>query len=339
MNNRESMVAETDGFTRIDDNYGRRITYLRLAITDRCNLRCRYCMPEEGVRPIDHKQTLSYEEMERLVRLFVDCGVTKVRLTGGEPFVRRGCLDFIQMLKEKIGVSFVHITTNGVETAQHLQELKRRDISGINLSLDTLDPERFRYLTRRDRLQDVMRTFYGCLEYGIPLKVNSVVMEDTSDAEIIQLAELVRENDICLRFIELMPFSGKVHGHDRREGVLFGRLERLFPGLKECPLESAATAREFTLSGFRGRIGIIEGHSRNFCKTCNKVRITPQGMLKACLYDNGILDLRTLVRSDASDLRIIADIQQALRYRNADGHETEELCRRLFEPSMSQIGG
>ena len=328
-----------EGAPGIIDNHGRLITYLRLAITDRCNLRCRYCMPEEGVSSISHDQTLSYEELERLVSLFLDFGISKIRLTGGEPFVRRGCVDFMEMLKRKLKVKQLFVTTNGVETFKYLERLKEIGISGINLSLDTLDPQRFQELTRRDRLQDVLLTFNRSIELEIPLKINSVVLEDTSDDEIVSLVELVRDHSISLRFIEQMPFSFIFHGHDNEENILLSRLQRLFPGLSECVTGKISTAREFNLPGCTGTLGIIEGHSRNFCKTCNKIRITPQGMLKACLYDNGILDLRSLIRAERTDSQIAQMIVESLQHRNVDGHETEKACSRKCEPSMATIGG
>jgi len=321
------------------DNHDRPITYLRLAITDRCNLRCSYCMPEQGVDPIGHDETLSYEELERLVRLFQNLGVTKVRITGGEPFVRRGCLEFMQMLKDKLAVEQLVLTTNGVETYRYLEQLKALGISGINMSLDSLDRERFRTITRRDRLKKVMQTFNRALELAIPIKINSVVLEDTSDEDIVSLVNLIKENNISLRFIEQMPFSGRSGGHRQAKNLLSARLRDLFPGLKEYHSETVETARQFTIPGFTGRVGIIEGHSRNFCSSCNKVRITPQGMLKACLYDNGVLDLRAALRTGLSDEELMKSIRISLNHRYADGHKTEEANANSSQPSMATIGG
>ena len=323
----------------IVDNYGRQISYLRLAVTDRCNLRCRYCMPEEGIKPVSHQQTLSYEEMERLVRLFLGLGIIKIRLTGGEPFVRRGCVDFMEILKQKLNVPQLFVTTNGVETSRHLERLKQIGISGVNLSLDTLDPKRFLALTRRDRLADVLKTLEKCLELSIPLKINTVIVDDTSDHEIERLVSLVQQHAISLRFIEQMGFTGSRTQADKKENVLLSRLQRLFPGMQESVCENTSTAREFELEGFAGRIGVIEGHSRNFCSTCNKVRITPQGMLKACLYDNGILDLRALLRNGDTDNDLSYAIRRSLLHRHKDGHKTEEACANTCKPSMSKIGG
>ena len=321
------------------DNHGRPINYLRLAITDRCNLRCRYCMPEEGVASIAHEQTLSYEELERLVRLFQGFGISKVRITGGEPFVRRGCYEFIRTLKQTLGVEQVYVTTNGVATYRYLEGLKTIGISGINLSLDTLDKNRFSKITRRDHLDRVLLTLYRSLELGIPLKINSVVMEDTGDDEIAALVELARDRKISLRFIERMPFSGSSVIQQESQQSLRERLEVIFPELQEYNSAVAGTAREFKLPGFVGTIGVIEGRSRKFCATCNKVRITPAGMLKACLYDDGVLDLRELLRRGVKDEELADSIRTCLNHRYADGHATEAFNCRMNEPSMASIGG
>ena len=321
------------------DNHGRPITYLRLAITDRCNLRCQYCMPEQGITPLSHEQTLSYEELEHLVALFSGLGIDKVRITGGEPFARRGCIEFMQRLLGRTKIRQLFLTTNGVETGRYLDRLKEMGLSGINLSLDTLDRRRFAEITRRDRLEQVLGTLHGALARNIPLKVNSVVDENTRDEDIIELGHLAKNHSLSLRFIEKMPFSGEDEGVKLPENVLFSRVIRLFPGLQECRSAVASTARLFSVPGFTGTLGIIEGKSRKFCATCNKIRVTPQGMLKACLYDNGVLDLKTLLRSGVKDGEIVESVRKCLNRRYADGHETESVHCRSSEPSMASIGG
>ena len=296
-------------------------------------------MPEEGVESIRHDQTLSYEELERLVRLFQGLGVNKVRITGGEPFVRRGCYDFMKTLKRNLGIEHLYLTTNGVETHRYIERLKEIDISGINLSLDTLDRVKFKELTRRDQLDSVLLTLNRSLEWGIPVKINSVVMEDTSDEDIVSLVELVRNQAISLRFIERMPFSGGSVAHEHAQNSLRERLLTIFPELQEYSREVTSTAREYVLPGYSGTVGIIEGRSRKFCATCNKVRITPEGILKACLYDDGVLDLRKQLRNGISDQDLADSIRVCLNHRYADGHETEALSCRDGEPSMASIGG
>ena len=323
----------------LSDNYGRRINYLRLAITDRCNLRCRYCRPESGVPFIPHNEILRFEELERFVRILTSLGVNKVRVTGGEPFSRRGCLDFLARLKSIPGVEFLHVTTNGVKTARFLDELVEIGISGINLSLDTINPKRFWQITRRDYLEAVLATLYGALQRNLPLKVNSVVLPDTTDEEIRELSVIAKDHPVTLRFIEIMPFSGVSRPNKLVNGNLLKRLRGIFPDLHEEPAALPTTATVFAHPGFKGKIGTINGHSRLFCATCNKVRITPEGMLKTCLYDDGALDLKGLVRTDALDHEIRAAIRAAVDNRFANGREAEQSCRREKETSMSMIGG
>jgi cyclic pyranopterin phosphate synthase len=332
-------ISSGTAVRQLRDSYGRVITYLRLAVTDRCNLRCRYCRPEEGVPFIPHEEILSFEELERLVGIFCGLGVNKVRVTGGEPFSRRGCLPFLTRLKQIEGVDHLHITTNGVKTSRYLDELADLGLDGINLSLDTLNPKRFWKITRRDYLEPVLRTLHGVHERGIPLKINSVVLEDTSDDEINQLAALVKEYSITLRFIEMMPFSGAARSEKLENGNLLWRLKKIFPALEECATSFPTTARIFAVPGYKGKLGVIEGYSRLFCNTCNKIRITPVGMLKTCLYDNGALDLKMMLRSGAGDQEIGAAIAVCIQDRFANGHEAEQACSRSTEPSMAGIGG
>jgi cyclic pyranopterin phosphate synthase len=324
---------------RLKDNHGRNITYLRLAVTDRCNLRCRYCRPEQGVSFVPHEEILSFEELERLTTIFCDLGVDKVRVTGGEPFSRRGCLSFLTRLRKIDGMQHLHITTNGVKTSRFLDELAAIGLDGINVSLDTLDHKRFWKITRRDYLEAVLQTVHGVLARCIPLKINSVVLKDTSDDEIIQLAGLARDFPIALRFIEKMPFSGTVRSGKLENGNLSKRLKRIFPAIEEFPTALPTTARNFALPGYKGNLGIIQGYSRLFCATCNKVRITPTGMLKTCLYDNGVLDLKKMLRKGADDEEIELAILNCMQNRCVNGHVAEQLAKRGREPSMANIGG
>lgn len=327
-NSRQSLV----------DNHGRAITYLRLAITDRCNLRCRYCMPDQGATFVPYKEILRYEEMVHLVRIFVGLGIQKLRITGGEPFARRDCVPFMQKIIGIDGVTGLFVTTNGIVTASHLDDLKKMGISGINLSLDTLDPQYFKSLTRHGLLDNVLATMHGCLEREIPLKINTVVLEETTDENILAIASLAEKYPLTVRFIEKMPFSG---GNGFKNGgtvKLRQRLTGLFD-LKEIYCDQPTTARIFELPGFLGKIGVIEGHSRKFCPTCNKLRVTPLGVLKTCLYDNGVLDLKAMLRSNVDDDTISRSIIDSVGKRYVNGLEAEEICTRRDEPSMASIGG
>lgn len=333
--------AATRAVSTLIDNHGREITYLRLSITDRCNLRCRYCMPEEGVKFLDHNKILSYEEMETLVRVSLQLGIKKVRITGGEPFARKGCMQFLERLKMEYGVPFLHVTTNGVVLQPYLADLKRIGISGINMSIDTVRRDRFERITRRDQLQSVLNSFHEALRLSIPLKVNSVIQEETTDEEIIELTELITQYPVSLRFIELMPFSGKAGSMAvTSEATLEERLQRLFPAMSEIRSDEIETARRFQIPGATGTIGIIEGHSRKFCSTCNKIRITSQGMLKTCLYDRGVCDLRSLMRDGADDKSVAQAIVEKVGKRFEHGKLAEEQALQApVQETMSRIGG
>ena len=319
-------------------------TYLRLSIEDACNLRCRYCRPERDLE-LGEPDWENHPVLpsDALVELVAACQrvrpVRKLRLTGGEPLVRKDVVPLVERLRALLPEAELCLTSNGVLLAGLARPLRDAGLDRINLSLDTLDREKFKEITRRDRLEQVFKTFHGALELGIPLKVNSVVMEDTSDDDIASMVGLARLHDISLRFIEQMPFSGKNDAASAEENVLIRRLERLFPELEEQRADKVSTARSFKLSGFAGTVGIIEGRSRKFCSTCNKVRVTPQGMLKACLYDKGVLDLRSLLRDGTLDNDIVAAVRSCLNRRYADGHETETSNDGSEQPSMATIGG
>jgi cyclic pyranopterin phosphate synthase len=321
------------------DNHGRHIDYLRLAVTDRCQLRCVYCRPEEGVPFLPHEEILSFEELERLAAICSGLGIVKLRVTGGEPFARKDCLPFLQRLKKIQGIRSLHITTNGVEIAQYLDQLADLGLDGINLSLDTMDARRFRRVTRRDYLTPVLAALHGIIDRRIPLKINSVVLDDTTDEEIIQLAGLARDFPLTIRFIERMPFSGSADSKSMPVTDLGRRLNGIFPQAVEQASPTPSTARLYALPGYKGMVGIIEGYSRRFCAMCNKIRITPAGLLKTCLYDQGVLDLKKMLRSGLSDLEIQTAFVRCIQSRCRSGHEAERLATRSGEPSMASIGG
>jgi molybdenum cofactor biosynthesis protein A len=325
------------------DNHGRPLEYLRLAVTDRCNLRCFYCMPEEGIKYMPKHELLTYEEMERLVAIMAGLGVRKVRLTGGEPFVRRDLVPFMSRLSEIPGIEELTMTTNGVLTAPHVPELARMGVKAVNLSLDTMDRARFASITRRDELPRVMETFYALLAAGIRVKINAVVMDGQNTQDILPLAELTRDLPVDVRFIEEMPFNGGSHAatlpwnHVRIREHLELNLGTLEPVVSR----PGDTASHYTIAGHQGRVGIIAAYSRTFCGTCNRIRLTAEGGLKTCLYDQGVLDIRALLRGGSSDAEVALALTSAFRNRAADGFEAERqrpLHQLSFE-SMSTIGG
>jgi molybdenum cofactor biosynthesis protein A len=325
------------------DNHGRPINYLRLAVTDRCNLRCFYCMPSTGIDYLPKKALLTYEEIQRLVKILAELGISKVRLTGGEPFVRNDIVELIKMISDTKGIEEVHITTNGILAGKHIADLVKYKIKSVNLSLDTLDAERFKLITRRDEFRNCLDTLHALRAHQIPVKINSVVMADKNIEDIIPLAELSRDN-ISVRFIEEMPFNGEGAHYQKLEWTYNRILDHLRSHFKDLvKIQDAlhSTSYNFQVPGYKGTIGVIPAFSRTFCGTCNRIRLTAQGTLKTCLYDNGVLDLRKLLRTEKDDNKIKEQLLVAFQNRHANGLEAErhrEANKPVVE-SMSTIGG
>jgi molybdenum cofactor biosynthesis protein A len=326
------------------DNHGRPINYLRLAVTDRCNLRCFYCMPEEGIHYLPKKELLTFEEIERLVRLLAGMGISKVRLTGGEPFLRTDLMKLIERIVAIEGIRDLHLTTNGLLTLPHIPELKRLGIASVNLSLDTLDKDRFKTITRRDEFEKTWKAFEQLMAYDIPVKINAVVMENKNTEDLVPLAELTRHFPVSVRFIEEMPFNGEGSHYPQLKWThveIVRYLKQAFPDLQREADPAHSTAYHYRIPGAKGSIGVIAAFTRTFCGTCNRVRITAQGELKTCLYDDGVLNIKTLMRDGLSDEDLKLHLQNAFSARPKDGFEAER-SRTKGTPvneSMSTIGG
>ena len=326
------------------DNHNRPINYLRLAVTDRCNLRCFYCMPEEGIHYLPKKELLTYEEIIRLVRLLAEQGVSKIRLTGGEPFVRHDLMNLIRNITALPGIKELHLTTNGILTAPHIPELKKRGLASVNLSLDTLDEERFKMITRRDEVKRVQETYDLLLKHDIPVKINAVVMEGKNTEDILPLIELTKTQPVSVRFIEEMPFNGEGSHYTALTWTYKKIIDHIrihFPALEKITDPENSTAYHYRIPGYKGSIGIIAAFSRTFCGTCNRIRITAQGELKTCLYDDGVLNIKHLLRSGITDAELMKELLTVFAQRKKDGFEAEQ-SRKNHQPvheSMSTIGG
>jgi molybdenum cofactor biosynthesis protein A len=326
------------------DNHGRPLNYLRLAVTDRCNLRCFYCMPEEGIQYLPKKALLTYEEIERLITIVASMGISKIRLTGGEPFVRNDLMSLIRRIVEIPGIRDLHLTTNGVLTGHHIPELKKLGIASVNLSLDTLNKERFEAITRRNTFSEVINTFHSLLEHEIPVKINAVVMDGKNIDDIIPLIELTKGHDVSVRFIEEMPFNGEGNHYPILKwtyGKILEYITTYYPGLIKIQDPANSTSYNYQIPGYKGSIGIIAAFTRSFCGTCNRIRVTAQGGLKTCLYDDGVLNIKDLMRIGASDDNIKYELLKVFKARPKDGFEAE--AKRInhlpAHESMSTIGG
>jgi len=301
-------------------------------------------MPEDGIRFLPKDQLLSYEELIRVSNLFVNLGVDKIRITGGEPFVRKDLIDFLEKISLNDRLEKLSITTNGILTKPYLPQLKELGIDQINLSLDTINKKNFKKITRRDDYTKVMDTFYQMLSDGFKVKINAVVMEGINDHEIIDLAMLAAEYPVSVRFIEEMPFNGSIKKQTSIKWNHLRILEELksqIPGIHKLPTPSNSTSEKYTFDGAKGDLGIIAAFTRTFCGSCNRIRLTSTGEMRTCLYGHNVLDLKKILREGHSDESIQQRIIDVVQKRTKDGFEAEKLRGDLnpIGESMSIIGG
>ncbi|MDD5723011.1 MAG: GTP 3',8-cyclase MoaA [Syntrophales bacterium] len=329
------------------DKHNREINYLRISITDRCNLRCVYCMPKEGVSFIGHEDILKYEEILRIVNVAVNTGVTKVRVTGGEPLVRRGVLEFLSSLMKVDGLKDVSLTTNGVLLEDCAERIFDAGIRRINVSLDTLAPGKYRDITRGGALDGVIRGIRKAYRTGFsPIKINVVAIQGFNDGEILDFAKLTIDRPYQVRFIEFMPIGDPALENDLgylSNNEVMQRIRGLGP-LEPVTTETArmgGPARLYTLKGALGKIGFISAMSHGFCSSCNRLRLTADGHLRACLLaDEPTADLKTPLRSGCTDSELEALIQDLIS-RKPHSYKTDcnQGYRRKCAANMSSIGG
>ncbi len=323
------------------DRFGRTIDYLRISITDRCNLRCVYCMPEDGVARLKHEQILTYEEILRVCRIMAGLGVKHLRVSGGEPLVRRGAAGLIAQAKRLDGIERVSLTTNGVLLEQELPALLEAGIDGINVSLDTLSPEKYSCVTRKDELYRALRGIDAAYSTGVrPLKINSVLMRGVNDDEILPLASLARDRDLSVRFIELMPIGlGKEYSPVSGREVLARLTEEFGTPLRSEEMLGSGPAGYYSFPGFFGKIGLIGALSHAFCASCNRVRLTSDGLLKPCLYYDTGCDLRAPLRSGCGDEALSRLIRETVTEKPAGHRFGDSAAEHTEQKTMNEIGG
>lgn len=325
------------------DSFDRTIDYVRIAVTDRCNLRCFYCMPEEGIQYEPKQHLLSYEEITRLLLVLGELGFKKVRFTGGEPFLRK---DFMKLLENTAGLSdyeSIHITSNGTLLQKHISKLKEMGITNINLSIDTLDPGRFHKITRRNDFVKVMDTFHMLVDQGFKIKLNAVIMHGINTQDIIPLAELAKDHKVDVRFIEEMPFNGGYKQNTEMYSAksILRDLQDNFPTLEKLEGKHGDTAKVYQIPDYKGNIGVIAAFSRTFCNTCNRLRISSKGDIKSCLYDGGVFNIRDYMRSGVTDEELGLKFQELIKLKPKDGFVAEKSRKKTSKvlESMSSIGG
>lgn len=324
------------------DIYNRKIDYIRISITDRCNLRCVYCMPEEGIKLVKHDDVLSYEEIIRLCRQFVKIGISKVKITGGEPLVRKDVHKLIKAIKKIDGIDNVTLTTNGILLENQIDDLVNAGLDAVNISIDTLEEERYREITRLGDINKVMKGIKKCLTYkNLKIKINCVPIKGENEEELLDLINLCKDNDISIRFIEVMPIGlgRNMEGFTDEEIIdmvehNLGKLTPYHGKLGNGP------SNYYSLEGYKGKIGFISAVNHKFCESCNRVRLTCEGFLKACLqYDIGT-DLRAIIRSGKSDEEILEAVEKTI-YNKPESHNFNLIIEKHNEEKkgMSQIGG
>jgi GTP 3',8-cyclase len=326
------------------DSYGRRIKNMRISVTDKCNFRCTYCMPAEGLPWLKKSEILSYEEITRIARVAVEMGIEQIRLTGGEPLVRRDLPTLVQELKSLPRLKSLSITTNGILLKQQARALAEAGLTRINVSLDSLLREKFTRLTRRDQLDQVLAGLDALADYPQihPVKINAVAMRDFSEAEVLDFVRFARQKAYAMRWIEFMPLDADQLW--RKEDILTGGeikaiIESAYGPLQPIQGSDASeTARRYTFSDGVGEVGFINPVSQPFCASCDRIRLTADGQLRTCLFATEETDLRAVIRSSTSDDELAQTIRNAVWKKELKHYIGDKRFKRANR-SMSMIGG
>jgi cyclic pyranopterin phosphate synthase len=324
------------------DQFGRSFDYLRISVNERCNLRCIYCMPEKGIRFTRNAALLQTEEIIRVIKIVSLIGIQKMRFTGGEPLLNKDIIKLVKIASQTPNVNSVHLTTNGLLLGDKINDLKSANLSGLNISLDTLNSEKFERIARRSGLESVITNMYSALEAGIPnVKINVVLMRGINDNEMIDFVELTRNNPLTVRFIELMPFdSHQIWKTGHFMGVELGlkRLQENYDSLQ--PTAGSSTEHQiYRVPGYRGKIALIPSYTRNMCTNCSRVRLTADGKIRNCLYSDKEYNILELLRNGSSDDEIKTVFKSAMWAKLSDGWEAQHTQETNTRKSMTQIGG
>ncbi len=325
--------------SKLIDAFGRRIDYLRISVTDRCNLRCAYCMPESGIVTRPHDELLRFEEIARVVRVCASLGIAKIRLTGGEPLVRKDIADLIELLARIDGISDISMTTNGVLLKEHAAQLKHAGLKRVNISLDTLDGDRYKAITRFGKLGDVEGGIREALCAGLsPVKINCLLLDGIDKAEVLKFLALTLEDPIHVRFLEFMPINAFYKNNTAISARDVMDIAGNFRGFDNAGLQGSGPAKVFRFKDSLGTFGTIAPMTDKFCSSCNRLRLTSNGYMKACLHAEAKVDLKGPLRNGIDDEGLIGLIESSVR-----GKPKEHLLGaggvEYSEYLMCQIGG
>ncbi|MGD2188209.1 MAG: GTP 3',8-cyclase MoaA [Desulfobacterales bacterium] len=329
---------------KLIDSFGRKIDYLRISITDHCNLKCYYCTPFSGRRHLERSEILTYEEMLNVARAAAAGGITKIRITGGEPLVRKGVIEFCRMLSEIDGFKSLALTTNGIYLQEMAKPLFKAGVRRINISLDTLKPERFEKITGYDWLPRVLAGIRRAEQIGMhPIKINTVVMRGINDDEIEELARLTQERPYHVRFIELMPTDSSAYGDYESLYMPVEEIMKKISKIEKAQIgpatDSYGPAKLCKLPGAIGKVGFIAPISWHFCGSCNRLRLTADGKIKTCLFSQKEIDIKIPLRSGATQKEIINIIRRAVAEKPRRHHLNEKKNQIACRQAMQAIGG
>lgn len=325
------------------DNHNRKINYLRLAVTDRCNLRCNYCMPAEGINFAKKEQLLTTAELKNVAEILVEMGIDKIRLTGGEPFVRKDLMDLMRHLSTLSGLNDISVTTNATLIGPHIDELKSLGIKNINVSLDAINQTTFKKITRRDNYDVVMENLLRLIEEDFNVRINFIVLEGQNEQDIHPILEAMKHHPVSVRFLEEMPFNGGSRSFGSIKWdykAILNYIGSRYPNYHKLEAPKTSTSINYKIEGHQGTFGIIPSFSRTFCGSCNRLRITAKGDVITCLYGRPKTNVRDLIRKENSRENLAAAITEVLGKRAKTGFEAQkEHQNSVFENSMTSIGG
>ena len=325
------------------DNHGRQINYLRLAVTDRCNLRCNYCMPSEGIDFVQNDRLLTIPELKKVSEILVSQGIDKIRITGGEPFVRKDLMVLLRHLAQLEGLKDISVTTNATLIGPHIDELKALGITNINVSLDSINRETFERITRRKQFDTVHDNLIRLITEGFNVRINFIVLEGQNEQDIIPILDVMKHHEVSVRFLEEMPFNGGSKNFNTIKWNYKAILEHIagtFPNYQKLESPKESTSINYKIDGHKGTFGIIPSFSRTFCGSCNRLRITATGDVITCLYGKPKANLRDMIREESSEEKVKETILKTIGSRAKTGFEAQnEHSNTVFDNSMTSIGG